>query len=108
MFRRLSLLVFLTCGVMARPAHAQAPGTEPQPEQLPVPQAVTVERVVIVPWSPPLGTREVWSNFSLDYAGRLRPRVVLAPYGTSYYRYNGQPYPFLPTRNFSYRPGASR
>ncbi len=85
-------------------AAGQAP---PEPEQFPPPKAVVpapppppppppppayVPYPVFVPPPPPrLDTRNVWGLFAADQYGRMRPRVVLSPYG-SYYLYSGEPY----------------
>ena len=73
----------------------------PAPQPLPVP--IVTERVLVMPLAP-LGSRDVWKNFAIDSSGRPRPRVVLAPYGSSYYYYNGSPYPYLPSHNLWVRP----
>jgi hypothetical protein len=44
-----------------------------------------------------LDTRWVWSLYAPDQSGRLRPRVILAPYG-SYYLRDGEPYPWTTTQ----------
>ena len=101
-------VVVLAVGTMVGAAACQEPTAPPAgpPEQLPtptpIPAPVVVERVGIPAF--PLGSRDVWSNFAVDSSGRFRPRVVLAPYDSSYYLYNGAPYRYLPTRNLSYKP----
>src|SRR3712207_4772097 len=82
-------------------ASGTAFGQEPPPviappgvETCPQPQP-TVSTLVVIP-APyplaPLGSRDVWKNFSVDASGRFRPRVVMAPYESSYYYFNGAPY----------------
>jgi hypothetical protein len=77
-------------------------GAEPQaqPEQLPTPRTAAPEPAPVV--LPPAYFRrshyDVWQNYSVDRTGHFRPRVNYSPYG-SYYRYNGQPYPWISTHS---------
>jgi hypothetical protein len=70
---------------------------QPAPEQFPAPKQIApaVPFWVLPPRPPRLDTREGWSMYGVNSAGRFRPRVVLSPYG-SYYLYTGEPYPWWP------------
>jgi hypothetical protein len=90
--------IFVLFAFTAPNAVAQQPAPPQTPEPLPTPRTIVVEPIKLVPLAP-LGSRDVWKNFAVDSSGRLRPRVVLAPYDSSFYYYNGAPYPYLPIRN---------
>ena len=76
-------------------------GRAQEPEQLPAPkQKLTEPPSFYIPYPPPpvvpsipppMNSREGWIYFAPNYMGQLRPRVIMAPYG-SYYLYNGVPY----------------
>ena len=88
-----------------------------EPEQLPQPRPkqpappslytpyppsyyVPYEPPVVPSVPPPMNSREGWAYFAPNYMGQMRPRVIMAPYG-SYYLYNGWPYYGLSTgRNY--------
>lgn len=77
-------------------------------EPLPAPREIAPPAGnMFLPAYPPYvmehGTRDVWMNYGVDRAGRWRPRVILAPYG-SYYRGTLEPYPWTTTRPGSYLP----
>jgi hypothetical protein len=93
-------LIFVLFAITTRDVVAQQPASPQAPEPLPTPRTIVVEPIKLVPLAP-LGSRDVWKNFAVDSSGRLRPRVVLSPYDTSFYYYNGAPYPYLPLRNSS-------
>ncbi len=74
----------------------QQKGPQPkEPETLPAPKAAYPEYRLVFP--PRLDTRNIWSLYAPDRFGRMRPRVVLAPYG-SYYLRGGEPYPWTTTQ----------
>ncbi len=57
---------------------------------------------------PPMGyyrvsAYEVWQNLAVDNRGFFRARVIWTPNG-SFYRYNGQPYPFTTTQQYRFTP----
>jgi hypothetical protein len=97
---RLRLFGFLAVISMAWTAQAQAQDQKQEPEQLPLPKQVVPAPppAYYIPYPhypmmrpPRLDSREAWGLFAPNSMGQMRPRVVLAPYG-SYYLYNGQPF----------------
>jgi len=76
-------------------------GSGQEPEQLPPPKQQLVEPPpfylpyapppVVPSVPPPMNSREGWMYFAPNYMGQMRPRVIMAHYG-SYYLYNGWPY----------------
>jgi hypothetical protein len=66
------------------------PGPRTVPEQVP-PPSMTAPRLHYS--YPRISRYEVWKNVEVDQFGRFRPVVIYSPYG-SYYRYNGQPFPW--------------
>jgi hypothetical protein len=49
---------------------------------------------------------DVWQNLAVDNQGFFRARVILTPYG-AFYRYNGQPFPYVTTQQRRFMPYAS-
>ena len=45
-----------------------------------------------------------WQNYGVDRQGYFRPLVVYEPGYGAYYRYNGQPYPWLTTNPLNVQP----
>jgi len=76
-----------------------APPETAKPETAPLPKRLNLfpDGYVIRDLPPDPTTREVWQYYAVDHAGRYVPRVILAPH-TSYYLYNGRPYPWTTTR----------
>ncbi len=90
---------------LAGPAGAQDAAELPAPRVLPAPEAPPI----YVP--PPFFRTDryaVWQNYGVDRVGHFRPLVVYSPSG-SYYRYDGQPYPWIAThqRDFLSRLGGT-
>jgi hypothetical protein len=50
---------------------------------------------------------EVWQNLAVDRQGFFRARVILTPYETGFYRYNGEPFYWVTTQPWLYMPYAS-
>src|SRR5689334_20346865 len=108
---RIPFAILLASGLFSAVALAQPPATSPpQPpvlvEPLPAPRQVVTPYIVMPPPSK-FGTREVWQDFAPDFMGRMRPRVVLAPYESSYYLRNGAPYRFFRENNSNLIPGTT-
>jgi hypothetical protein len=91
-------IVFLLWDCFVFSAIAQEPEQLPNPKPRAAPAApiVTYFAYPVVP--PRLESRNVWSLFAPDQKGIMRPRVALAPYGSSYYLYNGEPFPWTTTQ----------
>lgn len=108
---RIPFVILLASGVFGPGAAAQPPVTNPPAppvvEPLPAPRQVVTPYIVMPPPSK-FGTREVWQDFAPDFMGRMRPRVVLAPYESSYYYRNGAPYRFFRENNINLIPGTTR
>jgi hypothetical protein len=47
-----------------------------------------------------------WQNYGVDRQGYFRPLVVYEPGYGAYYRYNGQPYPWMTTNSLNIQPSA--
>ena len=76
----------------------------PPPRPVPIPVAPPV---VFLP--PPSAYYRVsayahWQNYGVDRQGYFRPLVVYEPGYGAYYRYNGQPYPWLTTNSLNVQP----
>lgn len=72
---------------------------------LPPPRRVVPTQPPILP--PPIyvsrNPYDVWQSYGVGRMGVWRPRVVYSPYGP-YYWYNGQPFPWAPTRQSEFQP----
>lgn len=108
MLHRISFVILLASGLtsVAFGQPAAAPWAPPPPIAAPAPRPVVTE-YILVPAPSRFGTREVWQDYAVDSQGRFRPRVILAPYESSYYHYNGAPYRFFPSRNLSLIPSTN-
>jgi hypothetical protein len=94
-------LIFVMMAFSAQTMCAQEPQKKPEFENVPAPKLLIVPQpfpAFRVPERPRPETREVWSYYGVDSFGRFRPRVIMAPYGSSYYMYNGEPYPWVTNR----------
>jgi len=47
---------------------------------------------------------EVWQYYGVDRMGYFRPRVILAPYDSSYFLYNGEALPWVSTHQRDFMP----
>lgn len=90
---------------LAGPPAVQSPSQQvmPLPRQLQPQQPALVQPHVVYHSYPRVSRYEVWQNLAVDRYGRFRPAVVFTPYG-SYYRYNGQPYPWVSTHTWEFAP----
>jgi hypothetical protein len=109
---RISSAILLATGLFGPGAFAQTPPASPPSappvvEPLPAPRPI-VTPYIIMPAPSKFGTREVWQDFAPDFMGRMRPRVVLAPYESSYYIRNGAPYRFFRENNSNMIPATTR
>jgi hypothetical protein len=91
--RAAALSVFLCIASVATADEPQPPKQEP--ESLPPPKMLVPEPLYVFP--PRVQSRWVWSLYAPNSAGRMRPRVVLSPYG-SYYLRDGEPFPWTTTQ----------
>jgi hypothetical protein len=48
-----------------------------------------------------------WQNYGVDRQGFFRPLVVYEPGYGAYYRYNGQPYPWMTTNSLNIQPSVA-
>ena len=74
----------------AEPAQSRFP---PPPREV-KPRKKAKPRVIVYYSYPRVSHYEVWQNTGVGWQGRFRPVVVVTPYGP-YYRYNGEPFPWL-------------
>jgi hypothetical protein len=87
---------------------------KPAPELLPAPKAGESKRsrkatpAAVIPCGPCLdpmyfrtSRNEIWQNYSVDRSGSFRLRVVYTPC-ESFYRYNGEPYPWVTTHPLAF------
>ena len=84
---------------------------DPPPEPLPAPRQAEQNTVPGV-WPLHAGycrrsRYEVWQYYGVDRAGYFRPRVILAPYDSSYFLYNGQAFPWVSTHQREFMPYVS-
>jgi hypothetical protein len=87
-------------------------GEEPPVKQLHMPKQAEPEIVVPNESAPPPGfyrrsRYEVWQYYGVDRTGHFRPRVILAPYYSSYYLYSGEAYPWVSTHQRDFMPYVS-
>src|SRR5205809_878588 len=78
------------CLLLVALREASAADTK-QPERLPPPRAVPLEKAPVIP-PPTVGFLRtdryaVWQNYAVDRQGHFRARVIQSPYG-SYYHHN--------------------
>jgi len=78
-------------------------------EPLPTPRTVPAPTAPPVFFPPPEAYYRVsayahWQNYGVDRQGYFRPLVVYQPGYGAYYRYNGQPYPWLTTNELVVQP----
>ena len=78
--------------------------------------ALPPPRQVLTPVAPPLvflpppsayyrvSAYAPWQNYGVDRQGFFRPLVVYEPGYGAYYRYNGQPYPWMTTNSLNIQP----
>jgi hypothetical protein len=115
-FTRLGLLA---CVFLASVAQLEA--RKPKAQPLPPPEKQENEQALPQPRSVPqqlpparkapalhysyrrISRYEVWNNLAVDQSGRFRPVVIYSPYG-SYYRYNGQPFPWTDLYPWEFAP----
>jgi hypothetical protein len=114
----LSLLFASPTAAVALEALPMPRQTEPVSEALPAPQRLQAPgemlpapRRVADLWQPLPGywhrsEMAKWQLLSVDYQGRFRPRVILAP--QPYYLHDGMPYPWLGTRPMDVSPIGGR
>ena len=101
--RCLAFLLVLTC---ACPLLADEPKQKAQkPEPVPAPNVLVPGTIVIEPYLPKPGTREIWQYYGVDGRGRFLPRVM---YNNSSYFYlrTGEPYPWGNSRPLLFMPYA--
>ena len=91
--RAAAFSVFCLVGSVALADEPQPPKQDPEP--LPAPKLIAPELHYVFPSR--VDTRWVWSLYGPNSAGRLRPRVVLSPYG-SYFLRDGEPFPWTTTQ----------
>ncbi len=102
MQRRLVRLTVLAAILIVADATRAEP--LPPPRTMPAP---TASPSVFLP--PPAAYYRVsayahWQNYGVDRQGFFRPLVVYQPGYGAYYRYNGQPYPWLTTDSLNVQP----
>lgn len=102
------LRLLTTLGLLLGTAVSQAadpPGQErlPEPRRLQPPVQELPPRWQITTDYPRQNPYDVWKYYGVDRRGMFRPVVVYSPYG-SYYRYNGQPFPWAETHQLEWMP----
>jgi hypothetical protein len=86
-------------------------GEEPPAKQLHMPKQAEPELVPdessLHPGYYRRSRYEVWQYYGVDRTGHFRPRVILAPYYSSYYLYSGEAYPWVSTHQRDFMPYVS-
>ncbi len=100
-----TLISFLAIPILLSFPHADARAGEPkkQAEWLPIPQPAPRSETIVIPETPPPGSREFWQYYGVDGFGRFRPRVILSPFG-AYDMRTGEPYPWITNRSTAFVP----
>ncbi len=81
---------------------------DPVPDQLPAPRLIPAEPVPEAVFAPPPAFQRtnryaIWDYYGVNRYGQFRPLVVYSPYG-SYYKYNGQPFPWVQSYQREFMP----
>jgi hypothetical protein len=78
-----------------------------RPEQLSYPRELLSETVLPDDpyfFQPPtrVNRYDVWQFYDIARFGQFRPRVIYAPQGSSFYLYDGRPYPWVSTHSLDF------
>ena len=78
----------------------------PPPRPVPAPAAPPVVFLSPHPAYYRVSAYAHWQNYGVDRFGYFRPLVVYEPGYGAYYRYNGQPYPWMTTNPLNVQPSS--